>query len=130
MNNQEEMDKFLENFTSPRLKTACNVGDPGPKPASGRPPGEVNGNPPQYSCLANPMDRGSWQAIVHVVTRVEHDLATKPPPPPRLNQEEVKNVNRPIANTEIKTDQKIFQQTKVQGQMVSWANSIKCLEKN
>ena len=54
---QEEMDKFLENFTSPRLKPACNVGDPGSKPGSGRSPGEVNGNPLQYSCLANPMDR-------------------------------------------------------------------------
>ena len=102
MDNQEEMDKFLENFTSPRLKTACNVGDPGSKPASGRPPWRSKWQPTPVFLLG----RGSWQAIVHVVTRVEHDLATKPPPPPRLNQEEVKNVNRPIANTETKTDQK------------------------
>ena len=67
------MDKFLENFTSPILKTVCNVGDPGSKPESGRSPGEVNGNTLQYSCLANPMDRGSWQAIVHVVTRVGYN---------------------------------------------------------
>ncbi|KAB0382512.1 hypothetical protein FD755_004429, partial [Muntiacus reevesi] len=42
-------------------------------------PGEENGNPLQYSCLENPMDRGAWQASVHGVTRVGHDLATKPP---------------------------------------------------
>ena len=36
---------------------------------SGRSPGEGNGNPPQYSCLGNPMDRGAWQATVHGVTK-------------------------------------------------------------
>ena len=46
--------------------------------------GEENGNPLQYSCLRNPMDRGAWQAIVHGVTRVGHDLVTKPSPPPLL----------------------------------------------
>ena len=40
-------------------------------------PGEGNGNPLQYSCLENSMDRGAWQAIVHGVARVRHDLATK-----------------------------------------------------
>ena len=49
-------------------------------PESGRAPGEGNGNPPQYSCLGNPMDRGAWRATVHRVARVRHDLATKPPP--------------------------------------------------
>ena len=44
-------------------------------------PGEENGNPLQYSCLENPMDRGAWQATVHRVAKVGHDLATKPPPP-------------------------------------------------
>ena len=34
-------------------------------PGSGRTPGEGNGNPLQYSCLGNPMDRGAWQATVH-----------------------------------------------------------------
>ena len=34
-------------------------------PGSGRSPGEGNGNPLQYSCLENPMDRGAWQAKVH-----------------------------------------------------------------
>ena len=42
------------------------------------------GNPLQYSCLENPTDRGIWQAIVHGVSRVGHDLVTKPPPPPWL----------------------------------------------
>ena len=42
-----------------------NVGDPGAIPGSGRTPGEGNGNPLQYSCLGNPMDRGAWQATVH-----------------------------------------------------------------
>ena len=40
-------------------------------------PGEGNGSPLQYSCLENPMDRRSWQAIVHGVTRVGHNLMTK-----------------------------------------------------
>ena len=39
-------------------------------PGSGRYLGEGNGNPLQYSCLENPMDRGAWQATVHEVTRV------------------------------------------------------------
>ena len=57
--------------------SACNVGDSGSIPGSGRPPGEENGNPLQYSCLVNPMDRGAWQATVYGVTRVRHDWATK-----------------------------------------------------
>ena len=35
----------------------------------------------QYSCLENPMGRGAWQATVHGIARVGHDLVTKPPPP-------------------------------------------------
>ena len=57
-------------------QSACNVGDPGSIPRSGRSPGEGNGNPLQYSCLEDPMDRGAWRATVHGVARVEHDLAT------------------------------------------------------
>ena len=64
-------------------ESACNAGDPGSIPGSGRSPGEGNGNPLQYSCLENPMHRGAWQATVHWVARVGHDLATKPPPPIR-----------------------------------------------
>ena len=45
--------------------SASNEGDPGSIPRSGRSPGEGNGNPLQYSCLENPMDRGAWQATVH-----------------------------------------------------------------
>ena len=48
--------------------------------------GEGNGNPLQYSYLENRMDRGVWQATVHGVARVGHDLATKPPPPPLILQ--------------------------------------------
>ena len=40
--------------------SACNEGDPGSIPGMGRSPGEGNGNPLQYSCLENPMDRGAW----------------------------------------------------------------------
>ena len=42
-------------------------------------PGEGNGNPLQYSCLENPMDKGVWWAVVHGVARVAHGLATNPP---------------------------------------------------
>ena len=50
-------------------------------PESGRSSGGGNGNPLQYCCPGNPMDRGDWQAIVRRVARVRHDLATKQPPP-------------------------------------------------
>ena len=46
-------------------ESACNVRDPGLIPGLGRSPGEGNGNPLQYSCLENSVDRGAWQAIVH-----------------------------------------------------------------
>ena len=55
----------------------ANAGDTGVIPELERFPGEVNGNPLQYSCLENPMDRGAWQSTVYGVTRVGHDLATK-----------------------------------------------------
>ena len=72
-------------------ETACNTGNPGLIPVSGRSPGEGNGNPLQYSCMENPMNRGAWQATVHGVAKVRHDLATKPLPPnhkPFLSPEE------------------------------------------
>ena len=59
---------------------ACNAGDLGSIPGSERSPGEGNSNPLQYSCLENPMDRGTWQTTIHVVARVGHNLATKLPP--------------------------------------------------
>jgi len=54
-------------------ESASNAGDPGLILASGRSPGEGNGNPLQYSCLGNPMDRGAWWATVHGVARVRHE---------------------------------------------------------
>ena len=63
-------------------KPAANAGDvrdAGSVPGLGSSPAGGHSNPLQYSCLENPMDRGAWQATVHVVTRVRHDLATKPP---------------------------------------------------
>ena len=44
-------------------------------PGSGRSPGERNGNPLQYSCLGNPMDRGAWQATVHGVAKSQTQLS-------------------------------------------------------
>ena len=49
--------------------SACNAGDPGSIPWSGRSPGEGNGNPLQYSCLENLMDGGAWWATVHGVAK-------------------------------------------------------------
>ena len=46
-------------------ESAYNARDPGSIPGSRRSPGEGNGNPLQYSCLENSMDRGAWQATVH-----------------------------------------------------------------
>ena len=43
----------------------CKAGDPGSIPGSGRSPGEENGNPLQYPCLENAMDRGAWQCTIY-----------------------------------------------------------------
>ena len=58
-------------------ESAWNAGTVGCIPASGRSPGEGNGNPLQYSCLGNTMDRGAWHAAVHGVTKSRTGLATK-----------------------------------------------------
>ena len=50
-------------------QSACNAGDPGSIPDWGRFPRERNGNPFQYSCLENSMNRGAWWATVHGVTK-------------------------------------------------------------
>ena len=50
-------------------ESACNAGDTVLIPGLGRSPGEGNGNPLQYSCLENSMDRGAWQAVVHGVSK-------------------------------------------------------------
>jgi len=79
------LDYFLELFTtiykgalvgfsdgSDGKESACSAGDPSLIPGLGRSPGEGNGNPLQYSCLENPMDRGAWRATVHGVTELRH----------------------------------------------------------
>ena len=55
--------------------SAYNVGDLSSIPGLGRSPGEGNGNPLQYSCLENLMDRGVWQATVHGVTKSQTRLS-------------------------------------------------------
>ena len=68
-------------------ESTCNAGDLALIPGSGRSPGEWNGNPLQYSCLGNPMDRGACWATVHGVTRVRRYLVTKPPPQTNISIE-------------------------------------------
>ena len=50
-------------------ESAYNAGDMGSVPGWGRSPGGGNGNPLQYSCLGNPMDRGAWWATVHGIAK-------------------------------------------------------------
>ena len=57
-------------------ESACNEGDSGMIPGSGRSPGEGNGNPLQYSCLENSMDKGTWQTTVPVVIKSWTQLTT------------------------------------------------------
>ena len=69
-----ESPKDLETVRLPRWlhgkeSSACNAGDLGSTSGSWRSPGGGNGNPLQYSCLENPMDRGAWQATVHGVAK-------------------------------------------------------------
>ena len=56
---------------------AGDIRDKSLTPGSGRSPGGEHGNLLQYSFLENPMDRGTWWATVHEVTRVRYDLVTK-----------------------------------------------------
>ena len=69
---------YCKSITSPSFyfiyfsdgkQSACNRGDPGLIPGSGRSPGEENGSTHQYSCLENPKERGAWQATVHKVAK-------------------------------------------------------------
>ena len=55
-------------------ESACNAGDAGSIPGLGISSGGRNGNPLQYSCLRNPMDRGAWWATVHEVTKSQTRL--------------------------------------------------------
>ena len=50
-------------------ESICNAGDPGSISGLGRSAGEGTGNPLQYSCLENPMDRGTWWATVHGIAK-------------------------------------------------------------
>ena len=52
----------------------CNAGDEGLIPGLGRSPGGRHGNPLQYSCLENSMDRGAWRATVHRVAQSQIQL--------------------------------------------------------
>ena len=61
-------------------ESTCNAGDLGSIPGLGRSPGEGHGNPLQYSCLENHMDRGAWWATVHGVTKSQTRLSDEPQP--------------------------------------------------
>ena len=60
---------FISEKKKKKQESACNIGDPGSIPGWGRCPGEGNGYRLQYSCLENPMDRGTWRATVHGVAK-------------------------------------------------------------
>ena len=72
----------------------ANAGYPDSIPGFRISPGEGNGHPLQYSRLGNPMDRGTWQAIVQGVSRVRDDLATK--------QQQEKISRKDISNTHMR----------------------------
>ena len=76
--------------------SSSNVGVQGSILGSGRFPGEGNGNPFQYFCLGNLMDRGSWWATVHGIIRVGLDLQTKSP---ELKKEKNKKIKIHNNNT-------------------------------
>ena len=57
-------------------ESTCNEGDVSLFLGSGRSPGEENGQPLQYSCLGNPVDRGAWRATVHGVTKSRTQLSS------------------------------------------------------
>ena len=68
---------YIGSWTHGRLEgkeSACNAGDPSSIPGSGISPREGNGNPLQYSCLENPMDRGAWCLIVRGVAKSQKGL--------------------------------------------------------
>ena len=56
-------------------ESTCNAGDLGSIPGLGRSPGEGHGNPLQYSCVENSMDRGAWWATVHGVAKSQDTTA-------------------------------------------------------
>ena len=68
MNIAQGMQKCFSGGSEVKV-SACNMGDLGSIPGSGRSPAEGNGNPLQYSCLKNPVDGGAWWATVHRVAK-------------------------------------------------------------
>ena len=66
---------YIHTHDSEVKASACNVGDSGSIPGSGRSPGEGNGNPLQYSCLENPVEGGTWWATVHRVAKSRKRLS-------------------------------------------------------
>ena len=56
-------------------ESAYNAGDPGSIPGSGRSHGKGHGNPCQYSCLENSMDKGAWKATVHGIAKSQTRLS-------------------------------------------------------
>ena len=58
-------------------RSACNTGDKGSNPESGRSSGVGNGNPLQYSCLGNPMEKRAWRTTVHVVAKSQTGQSTQ-----------------------------------------------------
>ena len=69
------VDSFLFPAGSHGKESACNAGNLGLIPGSGRSPVGGNGNPLQYSCLENPTDRAAWRATVHEVTKSQTQLS-------------------------------------------------------
>ena len=70
---------FTQDFpgSSDAKESACNAGDPASNPESGRSPGKGNGNPLQFSCLGNPMNRGLVGNNPWSCTTVRYNLASK-----------------------------------------------------
>ena len=65
------IEKIAFNYLAVLVKNpSANAGDSGSIPGLGRSPAEGNGNPLQYSCLENPMNRGAWWATVHGVAKI------------------------------------------------------------
>ena len=56
-------------------ESVCKTGDQGSVSRLGRPPGEWNGNPLQYSCLKKSMDKGAWWVTIHGVAKLLHGKA-------------------------------------------------------
>ena len=70
------LSRLWASLVAQKLKASdSNAGDLGSIPGSGRSPGEGNGNPLQYSCLENLMDRGAWWTSVHRVEKSQTRLS-------------------------------------------------------